>query len=511
MAEFPEPKESFKYRLHFQPSYNWSVLQVSLGLDLLGVAPIMADVFHPPSNFAGTRYRVARSMPTPDPEFLRGFERFVASQLVDLPSIPVGADVSLATCLEGAPYSMARKVQLWNVAQELGEASLQPEHVVNLGFGKMQTDMDFKFNRGIHSRHDAFKVFSAPYFRLAESQVYSHYHSFIKHVPVCERPSYIISVCGAGPRYYATDFTSYEAAFTGSIMQASELQLYRKLFANYPAVSDQICEAISGNNVCKFRDYSFSVDACRMSGDMCTSLGNGFTNLMVFRYIVASKGGVCDGVVEGDDGLFASTVEVTKEDYTKLGFDVKILEHSSLLTASFCGLVCTDELTSMTEPRKVLVNFGWSHSPLAKGNARVLRKLLRAKALSLCYEQPRCPLLTALAMRALQLTDGEEPIFDRGYWADQLNRETLYFSERTQAAVKAGITNSMRCQFASLYGVPVDVQLSFEEYISNIGLDEQIDHPIVDLLFPPSHPCRYYSQHYVSSWDDNFSKELARP
>jgi hypothetical protein len=142
-----------------------------------------------------------------------------------------------------------------------------------------------------------------------------------------------------------------------------------------------------------------------MSGDMCTSLGNGFSNLMIFLFIVKEKGGTAKGFVEGDDGLFATDVILTAEDFQKIGFTVKIHEVPHPLEAHFCGMCCSPSLEVLKNPRRVLQTFGWTHSCIHAGNG-VMDQLLRSKALSLGYELPQCPIVGVLARETIKLTSG---------------------------------------------------------------------------------------------------------
>jgi len=147
-----------------------------------------------------------------------------------------------------------------------------------------------------------------------------------------------------------------------------------------------------------------------MSGEMNTSLGNGWANYILFSYIVQGKGGEWEGFVEGDDGIFCSSVPVETSDYNRLGFDVKIEEVDNISEASFCGIISAPDGTLLKDPRRVLQTFGWTHSFIHAGD-EVMDELLRAKALSLCYEAPQCPILGVLARSALAFTEGVTPRF----------------------------------------------------------------------------------------------------
>jgi hypothetical protein len=106
--------------------------------------------------------------------------------------------------------------------------------------------------------------------------------------------------------------------------------------------------------------------------------------------------------------------------------------------------------------------------------------LLRAKAISLFYCHPRCPILTALAARFLDLTSGVKPIFSKNYWDLQMSTEAKRFSDHAQSEFELGITLEDREDFSRLYGVDVHTQIGFETYVSGVGLNEELDHWSID-------------------------------
>lgn len=283
-------------------------------------------------------------------------------------------------------------------------------------------------------------------------------------------------------------------------MELCEFQLYKYMLSKIDAQCGLMCRVMRGKNRCNYKGFQLKVPACRMSGEMCTSLGNGFTNLMVMLFTVEMKGGKVVGVVEGDDGLFATNVDVTSEDITRMGFDIKIEKKSSFREASFCGIVASEDGTPLTDPRKVLMNFGWSHSFSISAKLSTRRGLLRAKALSLLHEHPQCPVLTALALRYIKLTASYKPIWSRNWYERDLEMQVLKFESETHAKVARGISGSVRTQFSHLYDISVNDQLELEAYINMAEFDE-LDHPILRKLFcgDAYDDCRDYRRRYVGN------------
>jgi len=195
-----------------------------------------------------------------------------------------------------------------------------------------------------------------------------------------------------------------------------------------------------------------------MSGEMNTSLGNGLTNLIVWSFLVHKKGGRFVGFVEGDDGIFATDVDVTSDDYAEYGFDVKVNDFDDPLQASFCGIMCSEDFECITDPRRKFQTFGWTSSFISAGEDKMM-ELLRAKALSLVYEMPQCPILGVLARDALIHTRGYEPRF---VW-DGYHNVDVPCDERLIPAFNPKM--STRVAFQKAYGISIHTQLLAEQMI----------------------------------------------
>lgn len=428
----------------------------------------MADVKHGPTLLSGCLARFAADPPPFDPGKLKRLRTYVQDFVEsNFTPIPCDADVTVETWLaNNNNYTEARKRELletWNNsnAQYSGSRS---EVKVSL-FGKVECYCKYKQPRGINSRSDVAKCHFGRFCKLMEDQVYQM-PSFIKHVPQRLRPKYIVDLLGhlPGP-YYETDYSHFESHFVPEVMEAVEMVLYEHMLKHYPEVYYDMHKAMCGENRCCSNHFRIDVDGRRMSGEMCTSLGNGFTNLMLANFLATEKGGAIVGVVEGDDGLFVSTVPLTPADFSSVGFTIKMLVHEDLYRTSFCGLVSSRDMSTMADPRKTLLTFGWTHSPLRLAGDKVLMELLRAKALSLAYEHPRCPILHTVAKVMLVHTSGYAPRFDGGWYASTLNEEISRFSSETAELMALGPSQSTRDDFADHYGIPVDVQMSVEAEI----------------------------------------------
>jgi hypothetical protein len=438
------------------------------------------------TQIAGLQHRVCRLTPfkrtKQDLRLLTEFSAFVKSWCV-AHLTPISTTPDFEEWLDSTSYSMVRKESLRTTFAELhGGCPTAKQCRKIASFIKSENYPEFKHARWINSRSDHFKVYSGPWFKAIEKAVFD-LPWFIKHVPVPERAAKVASLMAEGAKYYATDYTSFEAHFSPDFMQACEGVLYSHMLAQFPRQRAQILSTIFGVNHGRTRrGVSFRLKGRRMSGDMCTSLGNGFSNLMVWSFLCAKRNVQWNGFVEGDDGIFAvySGNAPDKSEYERLGFTVKIESGSDPRVMSFCGIIAADA-QNIRDPGRFLNSFGWTSS-FTNAKQPVLMELLRAKALSAAWETPHCPIIRAVADRALYLTRGVVPRFvDDGY----------HHLPEHDAPIFAP-TDATRAFFAELYGVPVPVQRLSEEAIRN-GKDLQF----LDVLFPIHSDIARFSSFFV--------------
>jgi len=459
----------------------------------------MPDLKHGPTLLNGCLCRFCATPPEAVRSKLRALRKHVRWRVRKwFAPIAPGEMPTVPEWLDSCPYPAHRKQELRNVWEAANERLRQKDLKVD-SHGKREHNLKYKQARGINSRSDTFKCATGPAFKAIEQVVFRH-PAFIKHTPVRQRPARINEVLGGFPGpFYETDYSQFEKHFTPEVMQSVEMVLYEHMLQHYPEVLNWIKKAMLGNNVCRYGKFTIGIPARRMSGEMCTSLGNGFTNLMLADFIATSKGGQITGFVEGDDGLFFATVPITVEDFRELGFEIKMIVHRNLLQTSFCGLVSSEDFITMTDPRKVLITFGWTHSLLMNSGPRVLSSLLKAKALSLAYEHPRCPILCVLAKTVLDRLASSEPRFEHGWYEQHLIKQVVEFKEETAALLELGPSDQSRRDFSDLFGISVLQQLAVEDEISSWRAGP-LEGPWTLALFGPEYnDCRDYCERFTSA------------
>lgn len=429
--------------------------------------------------------------------------------------IPMGEDMSVSRWLQECKnYNLARKQELLDVDSCWDNMPLSKnERSVN-SFIKDENYTDWKYPRIINSCSDRVKVRYGPAAKLMEVEVYSNNNhlvvKFIKHVPMKDRIDFmedLISVVGG--TYIATDYSSFECSFSSEIMQCVEQRLYAHMLTNYPEIAREF-SLMTGWNRCSFRNgVRMRIKGRRMSGEMTTSLGNGFTNMILMLYMAhEQKKQIIGAVVEGDDGILSVYGDLDIEETARLGFDVKKDVCVSLARAGFCGMKYDeDDRVMMVDPLEAILKVGWSGAAQMHARPEKVLGLLRAKMLSLAYECPGCPILTELADYGIRVTQHVKPIWEEDYWTEQIMTEVVNRNVLADHIYTTRARRTMRTRqaFEELYGISIAEQLRCEEYLNSLSTVTHLAGPILRLFESSDRSCiaswKSYYDNYVVDYN----------
>lgn len=452
-------------------------IKVSLGCHMLGVSMPHVDHTDVHTVIAGVKKRFACKPPTPEQEILLRLKTYVylwcCTNLVPLSPT---TDLSVENWLEKTTYSRTRKNELIRKWAECGGV-LKKKHYIVKSFVKDESYPEYKHARWINSRTDEFKCAVGPTFKAIEKEVFQSTY-FIKKIAVKDRAKYIYeNVYRLGAKYICTDYTAFESHFTAELFEACEFVLYDYMtmyLPNKDEFSYYMRHVIAGMNKCVSKLVTVKVPATRMSGEMNTSLGNGFANLMFMLFLCKEKG--CTnvmGVIEGDDGLFVMDgPHPTAADFLRLGLTIKMQVFDDLAKASFCGLVfSTTDLINIADPIKILAQTGFTSQQYVFSKSRVLRGLLKAKAFSLLYQYPGCPVIANFAKYLLRVLVNDYVYFRKssvGDYIDLYQHEafTFYQTHSDVLDVETGVSTRMLME--ETFGVSVAQQLHLENYFDNL-------------------------------------------
>lgn len=280
--------------------------------------------------------------------------------------------------------------------------------------GIVDNEANLKTARIINSRSDMYKCLVGPLIASIEQVVFK-LPWFVKHIPEEQRAAYITKMLGSdNPRIingipyvkniYATDYTSFEASIGPDIAATCEQQLFKymlcgdsrsgNLMDSYKWLQLQLC-----NTTTSFSGITVTSSSIRMSGEMNTSLGNGFTNLMLMMFMVHESGddyNLLQGVFEGDDGLTAIYKPLDMSIITNLGFVCKLEIHKEAELASFCGRVYSPyDTTTVGDPIYYLAAAGWS-TKCVHATDKTRRFLTMMKGISYCHAFAGSPVIPHL-------------------------------------------------------------------------------------------------------------------
>lgn len=509
------------------------VIKTSLGCHVLGASSPHPDPSDLETMLDGASRRFCRKPPSPDPQVMKRFRLFVAKWLKKhMTPLASDTDTSFETWIESTPYPLHRKNELRRKWAE-SEGCIRPSNirdkrgVINRyckvkSFQKDEVYPQYKAARGINSRTDEFKVRVGPIFKLIEKRLFSMPY-FIKHTPVDERAEEIKrELYQAAANIISTDYTSFESLFTRELMETCEFQLYDYMTQDLPDTEwiQIVKEVMGGDNYCEFREkFTIRVEATRMSGEMCTSLGNSFTNLMALLFVAKETGmKKVRARIEGDDGIATFYGPYpTAEDFAKIGLIIKIEKHESLTEASFCGIIADeDEMINVTDPIDSLLQFGWTTREYYMSNKKKKLELLKAKSLSLAYQYPGCPILDSLAQYGLRMCENSKVYYknlneyERGIFLKMFKKYKDKIPHK-EVGFKTRLLVERR------FGISVDDQVSIERYLDNKTDLSPIDHPAI---LSNCHPDTIdYFNRYVFCFEDrnasdcpigdNYSQEKA--
>lgn len=504
-----EVKDSFRVVKLRKEEKIFKPVMMSLGPALENLTPPMPDLKSMTNKLLGGQKRVGFAPPIPDKKMLRklrSLTRYVLKKCVH--PLEHGIDLSVPKwLLNNKSYTAKEKMDLLKIHSEMMESEPINKHIKVGGFLKEETYLQFKYPRGINARPDEFKIMLGPVAAAMEEVIFKTsqlQRFFIKKVPANLRAQFMMdNIYSPTCQYFTNDFTGYEGLLTPALMRNCEFLLYSWMVSGlakeerelYVKLFRSIC---FGLNRIECGNIVFEIEGCRMSGEMVTSLGNGFTNLMISLLWFDINGIEIDdvfGVVEGDDSLFRmSVIPPDEEFYSSLGLKAKMEIHKTINTASFCGQLFAEGTTDIIcDPNKALLNFGWASSRYLNFSKNYHLALLRAKAWSYGYQYQACPIISSMARAYLRLT--------RSHDLTRVLRDMdLYKRAMLIEAMDAGrpelnkkVDDRSRSLMHEVFGISPELQIKYENYFDSL---EEIKN-IPDFGLIAHDDCSFYHEHYV--------------
>lgn len=451
-----------------------------------------------PGAILGFCKRVARAIPLADKDLQQEWFDYVKNvQLPKFAKLPADTDISIGSWLtpENTPtYTQTRRDELNELYQRQGIRKLTKKERKCKSFIKEEVYPEPKHYRTINSRSDQAKITFGPLLKPVEKVVFKM-PQFIKYVPVPLRPGYITDMLyRPGAKYLVSDYTAFESHFSAEVILNVEYALYEHMLNEVTGARPllaELRECLCGSNYCNFKHFTGVVSATRMSGEMCTSLGNGFTNWSLMDFAAYKHNTMVSGVVEGDDGLFTFANNIIPDEafFAKLGFTVKLQTVPSIAEAGFCGMYFDPEdQIVVADPIEPLAGFGWFPSKYIHSKRARLLELIRAKSYSLAYQYAGCPVLQSLGHYGLRSTKhiDLQRYLDKDRNISGWEKEQLLEAISKRTIVAKEVPIKTRLLFEKQFGVSITVQLELEEYLDGLNTLQQLDHPLLLEIMPDS-------------------------
>jgi hypothetical protein len=443
--------------------------------------PPRPDTTHYPSLIDGIGKRMAYSPPKYNRNERRRFRKFVKNWLKqNMDPIDETEEFDFEEWLSTCPYTEKRKDEIRKAYPKecFINGEFDTEKFINYNikiFTKEEYYPEYKHFRGIWARSDAAKGLLGPFFRKIEKKLFSLPY-FIKKIPKEDRPRYINEFMNNEfLKFQATDYTSYESHFTTDMMDDCEFELYRYMSSkNVKAqlLCRLIFKIIATENFAQHKFFSVRVGAKRMSGEMNTSLGNGFSNLMFLLYACYKyKLDYSGPIIEGDDALIGLSKPIPQEYYTNMALNVKLDFVEDISEGSFCGLVYDPiELVNIREPIESICTTPWIPRKYAACNRNTYYSLLKSKGLSLMFEYPGCPIVYEYGKKIFELCSDYEIKFDdcNSYCRENNKRILQNYIDNKVPFKETGLRT--RLLMEKIFKIPVCSQIRIEQEIKNMSL-----------------------------------------
>lgn len=400
------------------------------------------------------------------------FFHFVADEIIPFIDM-LPAELSFWTLfddwVDNSKYTLKRIEHLRECAQMFFDGQIDPDHIlVCKSFIKKEFYTEWKEPRIINSRSDTFKAIVGPYIHAIEKLIYDEH--YIKHMKPKEIAQKMDCMARKHKFVYETDYSSFEGSFSRFTQTHVELSLFKHCLHHYPKIVSLIEKCYTRPNILVYkRRAKCKFDGSRMSGDMWTSLANGFTNSCLVRFFAHKTRQLFgsfnyDYIVEGDDGFICTDMPLKFDLAEPLGFKLKCEQKYDKNDVSFCG-ICEFQGTLVPDIRRILNHYGYSHgvsivsatSRKTKRARKVLKDMLHSKALSLLAQSQGIPVLQSIAQQQLKLGGHFNPRY-----VDWWENEVYDFSD--VSSLKAmPITDELRSFVATRFDIPVKMQIEIEE------------------------------------------------
>jgi len=402
-----------------------------------------------------------------------------------------------------------------------------------------ETDgLQFKYSRNIQPRTKKANMILGPIMHAIEKYLFHDSSDYAKPNPLnpefvkCfstqDKAKYLAQVFSGDSSVYGTDASAFECQMRNYVLLNSELPMLRahlstSEFENADYVITWLYHNIfsvaspTGQRG-RLSNCDLPILDMRCSGDMMTSLGNGWNNLMFLKFCFSRYSNTHPSnirvVVEGDDGLVASSAELEgiKDTFEKLGLSYKFDRYTNVQEAKFCQLTFNAGGELFREALGPILRSGWLPMKYRFANRNTRLALLRLRALSYIHQYPNAPIICVWAKRVLDLTAVAETRLKRLVQSESnmYLREQMDLTLHSNLPLDAGVVHEqMRLPYMHNYGVSIADQVGLERQLAAMCLGP-FESPILERNCPRI--WSFYALNYVvPDWRYNVPLQFSRP
>lgn len=428
--------------------------------------------------YRGVCKRIAHEVNYNDQSY-SDFFTYVNSEII--PHLPVlqsgySDDYMFEQWMSNCNYTLKRKNKMRELHAKFKYGTkLTDRHYQCKSFIKSEFYDKFKEARIINSRTDAFKSAVGGYIHMVQEIIMTEH--YIKHLTPDEIANRLYTMSREHNFVYETDYSSFEGSFTSRFMLNVEFRMFEHVLQNYPVILPCIRKCYENFNVLHFqRKFTVSLPGSRMSGDMWTSLCNGFTNFCMVKYLIHKQEMRVDHVikydflVEGDDGFIATGEDLPNivQDSSDLGFQLKCDRKTDMNDLSFCG-ICQFQGILVPDILKYLNHYGYCcdqsivrlYLSKSRNSRKKILNWIHSKALSLLAVSRGIPVLQSVAMQQIKLGGHFDPRYV-DWWESQ-----FYDFKNLTSMHSEPITPEMRFFVEKRFNIPVQVQIDIENELKD--------------------------------------------
>jgi len=407
---------------------------------------------------------------------------WLIKNLEPLPTIEDTEKLHIDCINNSKHYSVNRRLQLIKAYKSLFYVPIGEHDYLCKGFLKREFYEELKLARYICSRSDRFKVLVAPYIKLIEDRLYQLPY-FIKGMNLMKMNEKYRTLLNH--KYYIqTDYSSFESSFVPLYTDVMECQLFRYMLQNNKEILGVIMGAYfqpTPNgfkpriNEIRGKRYKAFVQGSRMSGEMWTSLGNGFSNLLNMLYLMKIKNVNGTGFVEGDDAVWAlDNNTITNQDFENLGFNIKMGVSTDITDTSFCSCYYNPKTDNILISPETILRMSWTCDK--KYFNHRTQALLKWKAQSAYITGKHTPILSKYALKMMQLNNTKEELYNHNNWYEYQWTQLI----ENENFKPVAILDEDRIFYEQKFNITINQQLAIEKQIELGNLDS----PLLLKIFP---------------------------